>query len=138
MKYLTRREILAGLIAVALVATLAMSGERAQVHAAVTEPFPECQTYAVRIHEDNGWGMKKIHPPRFYCDPGHRLEPFRDGLLVCVCEAEPLPKCAEIAEGSEWPSRPGSVVERVEGKTVVVTAVVDNAEGQEEVTFPCR
>jgi hypothetical protein len=89
MKYseiLTKRELVAGLFAVVLIALLTLVGERAQVHAAGAEALPECQTYAVRIHEDNGWGMKKIHPPRFYCDPGHRLEPFKDGLLVCVCE----------------------------------------------------
>ena len=130
--------MLAGLIAVALIALLTMSGEQAHVHAAPAEIFPECQTYAVRIHEDNGWGVKKTHPPRFYCEPGHRLEPFRDGLLVCVCEAAPAPRCSEVERGSEWPGRPGSVVERVEAETVILTAPVDNAEGQEEVEEPCR
>ena len=89
MKYseiLTKREILAALLAAVIVVLLILNSDSSQAHAAATEPFPDCQPYAVRIHEDNGWGMKKIHPPRFYCDPGHRLEPFRDGLLVCVCE----------------------------------------------------
>ena len=40
MKYLTKREMLAGLIAVALIALLTMGGEQAHVHAAPAEVFP--------------------------------------------------------------------------------------------------
>jgi hypothetical protein len=82
---ITKREFVAGAVAMAVVFTAGLWGNFDFLMAAEPEQPEECRDYAVRLQEDNGWSNRILNPPRFYCDTGHRLELFRDGLIACAC-----------------------------------------------------